>query len=316
MTMIWKQVLQSVAMGLALPGMLLSLVERNVEVEVEQPEIQQEQVRQEQQMYIPVIMPDGRVRAMELEAYVSRVVLGEMPANFDVEALKAQAVATRTYTLRRVERGDKHNGAVCTDYACCQAYREPEDYVAKGGAQERVDRLFEAVAQTSGQVLRYDGELISATYFASAGGSTEDARAVWGSSIPYLVAVESDDDDLAQTVRFQPKEFQGRLGVQLSGDPTQWFGEITYTAGGGVDKMVIGGKTYSGVKLRSLLGLRSTVFAVTVTADEITFSTQGFGHRVGMSQYGAESMAVSGSLYTDILAHYYPGTTLVDYENH
>ncbi len=315
MNLLWKQVLQSIAMGLALPGLLLSLAERNVEVQPYPPETtQQEEVRLEESLYIPVVMPDGMLRVMELEEYVSRVVLGEMPANFDVEALKAQAVATRTYTLRRVERGDKHNGAVCTDYRCCQAYREPENYLAEGGKQERIDRLFDAVRQTHGQVLRYDGELISATYFASAGGSTEDACAVWGSSIPYLVPVSSPDDTLSQSITFKPKEFQGMLGVRLSGKPTGWFGKTTYTAGGGVDKLEIGGKSYSGVKLRSLLGLRSTVFTVTATADKITFTTQGFGHRVGMSQYGAESMAVSGSEYAAILAHYYPGTSLEPYQ--
>jgi stage II sporulation protein D len=108
----------------------------------------------------------------------------------------------------------------------------------------------------------------------------------------------------------QPKEFQSKLGITLEGDPTQWFGAVTYTAGDGVDTMQIGGKTYSGVKLRSLLGLRSTVFTVTATKDCVRISTQGFGHRVGMSQYGADAMAVTGSTYDQILSHYYPGTAL------
>lgn len=318
MSLFWKQVLQAIAMGLALPGMLLSLIDQTVEPLIpEQPAVEQiQQETQSERIYIPVVLPDGWVKAMELEDYVCRVVLGEMPSNFDVEALKAQAVATRTYTLRRVERGDKHNGAVCTDYTCCQAYREPESFLAEGGTQERIDRLFSAVRETAGQVLRYDGELISATYFASAGGgSTEDACAVWGSSVPYLVPVSSPDKEMAQTKTFKPKEFQGILGVQLTGKPSQWFGKTTYTVGGGVEKMVIGGKNYSGTRLRSLLKLRSTIFTVTATDDCITISTQGYGHRVGMSQYGAESMAVSGSSYIQILSHYYPGTTLGNYQN-
>ncbi len=317
MSLFWKQMLQAIVIGLALPGMLFSAVDKSVEPEVPEQSVTEQVPREEpKSVYIPVLVPGGRVVAMELEEYVCRVVLGEMPSNFDVEALKAQAVATRTYTLRRVERGDKHNGAVCTDYACCQAYREPENFLAEGGSQERIDRLFDAVRQTAGQVLRYDGALISATYFASAGGgSTEDACAVWGSSVPYLVPVSSPDSEMAQTKTFKPKEFQGILGVKLSGNPTKWFGETTYTPGGGVDKMVIGGKSYSGTRLRSLLKLRSTVFTVTATEDGVTFSTQGYGHRVGMSQYGAESMAVSGSDYTRILAHYYPGTVLENYLN-
>ena len=303
--MFWKQLLRSIAVGVALPGMLLSLVEPE---ELEEP-VTAEPV-QEERVYIPVVTPEGRVEAMDLEEYVYRVVLGEMPMDFEVEALKAQAVAARTYTMRRVERGDKHDGAVCTDYTCCQAYRDPEEYLAQGGTQEKLDRLRDAVEQTHGQVLRYDGELISATYFASAGGSTEDACAVWGSSIPYLVPVDSPDKGLEKKVTFKPKEFQAKLGVTLEGDPTDWIGKITYTAGGGVDTIQIGQKTYSGVKLRSLLGLRSTVFTVTASSNAIVFETRGYGHRVGMSQYGADAMAVTGSSYDQILAHYYPGTAL------
>lgn len=303
--MLFKQILRSIAVSMALPSMLVSLVGEPAQQQPA-PEI----TETVECVYIPVVMPDGRLQAMELEEYVVRVVLGEMPMNFEVEALKAQAVATRTYTMRRVQRGDKHNGAVCTSYACCQAYRDPQDYLNDGGTQEKLDRLRDAVAQTCGQVLRYNGELISATYFASAGGSTEDACAVWGSSVPYLVPVSSPDDALEKTLTFQPKEFQSKLGITLEGDPTQWFGAVTYTAGDGVDTMQIGGKTYSGVKLRSLLGLRSTVFTVTATKDCVRISTQGFGHRVGMSQYGADAMAVTGSTYDQILSHYYPGTAL------
>ena len=300
--MFWKQVLRAIAVGVALPGMLLSLVEPEEPVT---PETVPEEC-----VYIPVVTPEGRMEAMDLEEYVYRVVLGEMPMDFEVEALKAQAVAARTYTMRRVERGDKHDGAVCTDHTCCQSYRDPEDYLAQGGTQEKLNRLRDAVEQTRGQVLRYDGELISATYFASAGGSTEDACAVWGSAIPYLVPVDSPDKSLEKKVSFKPKEFQGKLGVTLEGKPADWIGKITYTAGGGVDTIQIGKKTYSGVKLRSLLGLRSTVFTVTATADAVVFETRGYGHRVGMSQYGADAMAVTGSSYNQILAHYYPGTTL------
>ena len=306
--MLFHQIWQSIAVSLALPGVLMSLLGQPVQTKPEADTAVTETVTES--LYIPVVMPDGRVRAMELEQYVYRVVLGEMPLNFEVEALKAQAVATRTYTMRRVERGDKHNGAVCTDYTCCQAYREPEDYLAQGGTQAKLDKLSDAVAETCGQVLRYNGELITATYFASAGGSTEDACQVWGSEIPYLVSVPSPDDGLEKTRTFSAEEFQAKLGVCLEGNPTKWFGEVSYTTGGGVETMKIGEKTYSGVKLRSMLGLRSTVFTVTATETAVTVSTQGYGHRVGMSQYGADAMAVSGSTYEQILSHYYQGTTL------
>ena len=111
------------------------------------------------------------------------------------------------------------------------------------------------------------------------------------------------------TVTFTPGEFQTALGVTLSGSPKSWFGTTTYTEGGGVASMTIGGESYTGTKLRSLLGLRSTAFAVAV-GEEITITTKGFGHRVGMSQYGADAMAVTGSTFEEILAYYYQGTTL------
>ncbi|MBQ3214659.1 MAG: stage II sporulation protein D [Oscillospiraceae bacterium] len=305
--MFWKQLIQTIVITVALPGLMLTHGQPVQEALLEPPQVEQVQP---EPVYIPVLLEDGSIEAMALEEYVYRVVLGEMPMDFEVEALKAQAVAVRTYTMRRVERKDKHAGAVCTDYRCCQAYREPGDYLAEGGSQQRLDRLREAVTQTENQVLRYDGELINATYFASAGGSTEDAQAVWGSAVPYLVPVDSPDKELAKKVSFSVEELQSRLGVTLKGSSDKWIGKVSYTVGGGVETMEIGGKKFTGVKLRGLLGLRSTVFTVAVTADSVTFTTRGYGHRVGMSQYGADAMAVAGNSYQQILAHYYPGTAL------
>ena len=298
----------SFTLGMVVPGLMFSAGDKLVE------KAPAEKVAQEQ-VYIPVLMSDGKLQAMGLESYISRVVLGEMPAYFDEEALKAQAVAARTYTLRLLEDGDRHQGAVCTDYTCCQSYLEPEEYLRTRGAQSDMDKIFAAVADTAGEVVCYDGELICATYFASAGGATEDAKEVWGQSVPYLVPVSSPEQSLydGQKVTCSAAEFQSRLGVSLEGNPDSWFGAVTYTPGGGVDILRIGGKAYSGVKLRSLFGLRSTVFWVTATESAVTFETLGYGHRVGLSQYGADAMAQSGSDYRQILAHYYQGTTLERY---
>ena len=304
-----KRFVQSMVMTVFLPGIALSVPET---VTQGPPVVEQQAC---QHIWIPVIKEDGRVVAMELEAYISRVVLGEMPASFDEEALKAQAVAARTYTLRMVEEGWRHDGAVCTDHTCCQEYLEPEEYLGSRGSQEHVDKVFAAVAQTAGEVVCYDGELICATYFASAGGSTEDAKAVWGQAYPYLVSVSSPESSSydGTQVEFSYEEFQKRLGVELRGDPQSWIGAATYTVGGGVDSMRIGQKRYSGVEIRSLFGLRSTVFQVEVTPSGIVFVSDGYGHRVGMSQFGADAMAVDGHTYDEILAHYYQGTTLETY---
>ena len=172
----------------------------------------------------------------------------------------------------------------------------------------------QAVRETENQVLVYEGSLIDATYFSSSGGRTEAAVAVWGSDVPYLQAVDSPGEEIAsdyvKTVQFSSEEFTMKLGENLSGQPETWFGLITYTDGGGVDTIEIGGKVYTGKDLRSRLGLRSTAFLISAVGDTVTVTTRGFGHRVGMSQYGAEAMAQNGSTCSQILSHYYPGTTL------
>ena len=258
---------------------------------------------------------DGEDRVMTLEEYLTGVVLAEMPADFETEALKAQAVVARTYTRKRME-GSKHTGAaVCMDSGCCQGFRSPAEYLAEGGTQRSVERVRAAVEATDGLVLRYGGELIDATYFSCSGGSTEDAVAVWGQDVPYLQAVDSPGEEDAprftDSVTFSPAELAGRLGLPDDGDPRDWFGAVTYTEGGGVATMVVRGQTFTGVQLRSGLGLRSTAFQVRATGDSITITTRGFGHRVGMSQYGAQAMAAAGSTFGEILAHYYTGAELV-----
>ena len=314
MRQLCKDLLLAVIFGMVLPGILLqgmvawqrrSAAEIPVEPVTIKPVLETVLVRDK----------DGILREMELDTYLTGVVLAEMPASFEKEALKAQAVAARTYTKKAAATGGKHdNGIVCMDPGCCQGYCSPEDYLLQGGQQAAVDKIRDAVTDTSGYVLTYEGELIEATYFSCSGGSTEDASAVWGTEYPYLQAVESPGEEAAgvylQTRRFTPEAFQQALGVELRGHPRDWFAMTTYTEGGGVAAMTIGGQLYTGTQLRSLLGLRSTAFAVEADAEQITITTKGFGHRVGMSQYGADAMAMEGSSYGQILAHYYPGTLL------
>lgn len=262
------------------------------------------------------VILDGELAQMDLETYVLRVVLGEVPADFEPEALKAQAVAARTFALK-LNESKRHGGAVCTGSACCQAYQTEENYLNKGGTSEKLEKVRQAVDETCGEVLTYGGKLINATFFSCSGGSTEDAQAVWGYDVPYLQAVKSPgEEDAAAYYReksFTKKEFQKALAVSLKGDPESWFGKVSYTDGGGVAYMTIGGVRYRGTTLRALLGLRSTMFTIHVEQGNIVISTKGYGHRVGMSQYGADAMALAGSDYTQILAHYYLGSTLSNY---
>lgn len=313
-----KDLILALFFGLILPGMLLNLLT----VPRKYPTITEFTSVGEGEMAVKVDIPilvrneDGEVEEMDLDAYIVGVVLAEMPASFDSESKKAQAVAARTFALRAKMTGGKHgDGTVCVSSGCCQAYTTVEDYYGRGGKSENVTSAEEAVLATSGQVLTYENELIQATYFSCSGGSTEDAVAVWGSDVPYLRAKESPGEEEAKyhtdEVIFTAEEFNEALGTSLSGDPAKWFGMTTYTSGDGVATMQIGEKTYSGTQLRSKLGLRSTAFSVEVVSGEIRITTKGFGHRVGMSQYGADAMAAGGSGYREILEYYYPGTQLV-----
>lgn len=304
-------------MGLLLPGILLRIVQPENKASQTPPDTTSESTvsQADGSFMLPVMMSDGSVEQMALNDYVVCVVLAEMPAEFEEEALKAQAVVARTYALKRYQSGEKHDRrAVCTDSTCCQAYCTRSDFLQRGESKENLQKVIDAVAQTHDLVLTYNGTLIEATYFACSGGRTEDALAVWGEEIPYLQAVDSPGEEKAthymDTASFTMEEFAKRMEVNADSLSGNWIGTITYTPGGGVDTINIGGQSYKGTTVRQKLGLRSTAFVITAVGNTVTVTTKGFGHRVGMSQYGAEAMAVSGSTYEQILAYYYQGTVL------
>ena len=316
---LWKDLLAAMFLGLVLPGIVLNLIQmlltgQEPARQETVPETISETIPEGPGLCMYLQNPDGAVAEMELDRYLTGVLLAEVPAEFEPEALKAQAVAARTYTRKAYTTGGKHgNGSVCTNASCCQGYLSDESYLSLGGSREGLEKIRSAVLATSDQVLTYEGELIEATYFSCSGGWTEDAVAVWGSDFPYLQAVESPGEEKAahftDTLTLSPEEFQALLGISLTGDPVGWFGEVTHTDGGGVATMEIGGAEYTGTWLRSLLKLNSTCFTV-AAGEQITITTRGYGHRVGMSQYGADAMAVAGSTYDAILSHYYPGTAI------
>lgn len=311
----WQETLHAIWMGMAVPGLILAILVMFWEKDKPESNTEPETLTAPVSLSVLVLWPDGVVEQMDMDAYLTGVVLAEMPAFFESEALKAQAVAARTYARKASVTGGKHgDGSVCTDYTCCQAYQSPEEYLEKGGTRDDIQKVRSAVLDTTGYVLTYNGELIEAVYFSCSGGKTEDAVAVWGTDYPYLRSTDSPGEENAafysETKVFTPKEFEDALGIVLSTEPAQWLGEVTRTAGDGVDTMEIGGVKYSGVELRAALGLRSTAFTITVQDNEIRIVTYGYGHRVGMSQYGADAMAAAGSDFRQILSHYYPGTVL------
>ena len=230
------------------------------------------------------LLTGDTIETLPLSAYLTGVVLSEMPPEFAPEALKAQAVAARTFTQKRRQSAKHEHADVCADSACCQAWSS-------------------------------DGALIDATYFSCSGSRTEDAAAVWGAEVPYLQSVESYGEEnalrYASEKRFTPEALRAALGgAALTGSPSAWFSDVTYTEGGGVNTMKIGQTCYTGTELRRLLGLNSTCFRVSADEDGVTFHVLGYGHRVGMSQYGADYMARQGYDYRTILQYYYRGAEL------
>lgn len=316
----WKQVLVAMILGLILPGLMLNFGISGQTQQKPEPthtmttkptEPQQTEATHQEAVYIPVQTGNGKVMVMKLEEYILGVVLAEMPASFEPEALKAQAVVARTYAIRRMQLKDKHQNAICTDSTCCQAYIPKEAYLENGGYRTDVAKVTQAVRETAGQILTYEGQLAETTYFSCSGGRTEDAAAVWGTDIAYLQAVDSPGEKNSENITFfTAEEFCRALGRKLEGSPDSWLGKVTYTAGGGVDMMFVGGISYPGTQLRQTLELNSTAFTMTAENGGITVTTRGKGHRVGMSQYGADAMAVVGKGYAQILSHYYPGTEI------
>lgn len=310
-----RDILISFVMGLVLPGMILNYAAALWNRRAEAP------VQVQEEEYTPVSLPvnirssDGSVKSGDMDTYLVGVLLAEMPAYFEEEALRAQSVVARTYARKAWVTGGKHgDGSVCTNPACCQAWMSEDTYRQEGGSQENVEKIQNVVLSTSGEILTYEGQLIEATYFSCSGGSTEDAAAVWGTDFPYLRAVESPGEENAahyrDTVVLSQRELEKQLNVSLTGDPESWVGPVSYTQGGGVDTIFIGGKYFTGKEVRSALCLRSTAFSVTAEENGLSITTKGFGHRVGMSQYGADAMASTGKTYAEILAWYYPGTCL------
>ena len=256
--------------------------------------------------------------------YLPLALAGEMPASFEPEALKAQAVALRTYALHyRAERKAAHPDAdVCDSPGCCAALASEETRRAAWGERygEYADKLAAAVRETDGQYLVWENAPALAVFHASSARRTE-AGAALGVNADYLVSVETPETEasvrnLCSSVEVSAEEFAKAVGVvapeaDLSGAPETWVGPVHLDAAGRVGTVELGGASLSGLALRQLFSLRSTDFTLRWTGEHFLFRVRGYGHGLGMSQHGANLMARDGADYTAILSHYYPGTTLV-----
>ncbi len=254
--------------------------------------------------------------------YLVGVVAAEMPASFNIEALKAQAVAARTYAIYEVRSG-KHSGFdLCDDFACCSAYADFDELHSKWGDSYNTyfGKIAAAIRNTDGLYLTWENEPILAAFHAASYGSTESSENVWSSALPYLVSASTPETpdkvtNLFSTVTVSKNNFKETVLAKypdavFGPDPKQWISLACYSKSGRVTSLRVGGVKMTGPQLRGLFALRSAAFTYEVENDAIVFKVSGYGHGVGMSQYGANIMAGNGSTFDKILSNYYKGVEI------
>lgn len=258
------------------------------------------------------------IEKVPIEDYVVGVVASEMNASFEPEALKAQALAARTYIVKQLLNDEKlgiPEEADVGDTVLYQVYKSKEELKAQWGKDYEVHlrKIQDAVAQTQGKILTYENQPIEAQFFSTSNGYTENSESYWQNAFPYLQSVESPWDK--ESPRFYDQktisisDFEKALGVKLGNDGT--IGKvISRTPGKRVGEVEIGHKKFSGRQIRELLELRSTDFEWKRSGNNIVISTKGYGHGVGMSQYGANGMAAEGKNHEQIITHYYKGVQI------
>ena len=248
----------------------------------------------------------GNITNIDLEEYVIGVIAGEMPASFEIEALKAQAIASRTYAIYKM-KSSKGTYDLVTD-------KSNQVYITKDVMQENWQSNYEyyynkikrAVDKTKGLVMTYNGDVILSMYFAKSNGKTENSSYVFGSNKEYLQSVESPESNITSNVNINKEEFCNKLNIDCKSIIIK---DINKTSSGRVNTININDREFKGTEIRSLLGLRSTDFTIDIK-DTINITMNGYGHGVGMSQYGANGMAKDGYSYQEILVHYYQNTEL------
>lgn len=305
---------------LLIPTILVQFVSGSSAVEDVTGTTAEEVVVTSDEIIVPVFR--GKTETIEevpLEQYVVGVVASEMPADFEMEALKAQALTARTYIVKQMLDPTDFQlpeGAIITDSIQHQVYHNKEELKQLWGKDYdwKIARIEEAVYKTAGQVLTYEGEPITASFFSTSNGFTENSEDYWQNEIPYLRSVESPWDERSPRFMSQKAisvtQFERSLGIDLDeiGDLGQTI--VARTEGGRVATVDFGDKQYTGREIRDLLELDSSDFRWRRQGNRVIIETKGWGHGVGMSQYGADGMAKEGKTYAEIVRHYYQGVDI------
>ncbi len=290
---------------------------------------EQRNVAKLESMTINVYLQEkDKVEAMPLEDYIKGVVGAEMPAEFEPAALEAQAVAARTYAVKSMRSfggggvSDHPDADVSTDFTKNQAWLSQDVLKERWGKKYEAynKRISEAVDATYGQILVYEDKPISSVFHSTSGGRTASAKEVWGYDYPYLQSVECKWDEksprYSDSKSIALPDIESILGPEAGVMAAVQSGDqsitkvLSLTESGRVNEIRIGSKTFKGQEVRNLLGLRSENFTVALQGDQLVFKTLGYGHGVGMSQYGANGMAKLGKSYKDILLYFYTGVKL------
>ena len=269
----------------------------------------------------------GEIEELSLDEYLLGVVSAEMPASFEQEALNAQAIVARTYTIYSIiHSNNKHEEAdICDSPACCQAWISKENRLNKWDEKNREEywnKIMIAINNTSGKIITYNGEVIDAFFHSNSGGVTESPVNVWGgTNFPYLQSVQTSGEDAYSQynseVNITKEEFISKIKQKYDNFEIDFSNEdcikiLEYTDSNRVKTIKVGNLNLSGVEVRSLIGLKSTNFVVNVNDDNVSFKVIGYGHGVGMSQTGADSMAKNGKNYEDIIKHFYTGVEITN----
>ena len=266
----------------------------------------------------------GEVEEVPIDSYLCNVVSAEMPADYELEALKAQAIVARTYTIYKIQNKKHENADICDDSSCCQAWVSKDVRFSRWEENKRESnwaKIEQCVNETKGLIITYENKPINAFFHANSGGTTELPVNVWGggSDLPYLQVVETAGEEgytqYSSEVILTKEDLLEKLktkyeDIQIDFTNDEDLKIIEYTDSNRVKTIKFGNHELSGVETRTLLGLRSSNFSISKEEDKIKFSVKGYGHGVGMSQTGADTMAKTGSTYEDIIKHFYVGVEI------